>query len=68
MGDGGFLPPKRRMSKETKKSTKKIINNIRAISIDIISMPVKPKTPATSARIKNVITQSNITIPLLKQN
>ena len=41
----------------------KITNKIRAISIDISSTPVNPSSPATIARIKKVITASNIGSP-----
>lgn len=43
---------------ESTNKTKKITNKILAISIEMISTPLKPKSPATMARIKNTITKS----------
>jgi hypothetical protein len=42
------------------KRMRKIKNNTRAISMDIISTPVNPKAPAIIASNKNVITACNI--------
>ncbi len=49
--------------RDTTKSTKKTPNKILAISTDVPAMFPKPKTPATSAIIKNVTAQLSIFSP-----
>jgi len=51
------------ITRETKNRTRKIPKRIFAIEADAAAIPVKPKTPAIKAMIKNVIVQDNIFTP-----
>jgi len=64
---GGILRPvtKLAIAKATKRN-RKIKNRIFAIPDAVAAIPVKPKTAAIIAMIKNVMAQLNIRTPFLK--
>jgi hypothetical protein len=50
------------MTKETKNRIKKIVNMTRAIPMAAPATPLKPRSPAISATIKNINVHPNIVI------
>jgi len=51
-----------RIIKDTRNSTRKIVNNIRAIPTAVPARPVNPSTPAINATIKKISVQPNINL------
>jgi hypothetical protein len=60
---GNLDLPTKCITSETRNNTRKIKNIILAISTAATTIPVKPKTAAIKAIIKNVTTQLNIVRP-----
>ena len=63
---GGRCPETRRHINEMTNKTKKIKNNVRAISTEMNSTPVNPNSPAMIASTRKAITKPNMRSPFLR--